>query len=401
MEIMKLCIVFAVIVAVLWKKRPLFLAISAGLAAVIALYGIPLGTAAVTAGKAAISKETITVVLSFYFITFLQRMLEQRRRLKEAEEALEGLFNSRRVNSSLAPAVIGLLPSAGAMTICGAMVDSACGDYLSREDKTFITSFFRHVPESFLPTYSSILIAMTISNTEVGAFVLAMLPMVAALFLLGYIFYLRKIPKRTGAVCSQNKKGDLYKLFRSLWSVVLIVALILMVKMPVHAAVPMVIILEYFVDRLTVTEVRPMFKTAFEPNIIVNTILIMMFKDMITSTGVISQLPAFFGQFPIPLPITFALIFFFGTIIGGSTAIIVLCLPMAMATVPGAGLPLVVLLMCFSYASMQISPTHVCLFIVAEYFHTNLGDLIKRTIPVLICFCGIVLVYYQVLAMFL
>lgn len=82
-----------------------------------------------------------------------------------------------------------------------------------------------------------------------------------------------------------------------------------------------------------------MFRTAFEPIIIFNTILIMMFKDIITYTGVIHELPVFFGGLPIPLPMVFALIFFFGTIISGSNAIIPLCMPMAMAAMPDAAFP--------------------------------------------------------------
>lgn len=54
---------------------------------------------------------------------------------------------------------------------------------------------------------------------------------------------------------------------------------------------------------------------------------------------------SFSAGLPVPLPLVFALIFFFGTIISGSNAIISLCLPMAMAAVPDGGVALLVLLM--------------------------------------------------------
>ena len=124
-------------------------------------------------------------------------------------------------------------------------------------------------------------------------------------------------------------------LLRSLWSIILIVALIIAFDIPVYIATPLVAVLNMFVDRLKPWEIKPMFGTAFEPVIIFNTVLIMMFKDIITSTGVIHELPAFFGSLPIPMPLVFALIFFFGTIISGSNAIIPLCMPMAMAHAGG------------------------------------------------------------------
>ena len=143
--IMKLCFVFVVIIAILWMKRPLFWAISGGLAAALVLYGIRVPDALSIMGRSMVSKDTVTVVLGFYFITFLQRMLERRNRLKQAEQSLNWLFNNRRVNASAAPAVIGLLPSAGAMTICAEIVRSSCQDYLSNEDMTCVTSFYRHI----------------------------------------------------------------------------------------------------------------------------------------------------------------------------------------------------------------------------------------------------------------
>ena len=141
-----------------------------------------------------------------------------------------------------------------------------------------------------------------------------------------------------------------------------------------------------------------MFRTAFEPIIIFNTILIMMFKDIITYTGVIHELPVFFGGLPIPLPMVFALIFFFGTIISGSNAIIPLCMPMA--AMPDAGVPLLVLLMSSAYAAMQVSPTHVCLFIAAECFKVDIGALVRRNIPMILVFFAVTLAYTALLGVF-
>lgn len=401
MDIYKLCLVFAVIIVILSLKKPLYLAIIGGLVTSIIVYKIPLGQSMQIMLKSMISPSTISVILSFYFITLLQRMLESRCRLREAQEALNGIFNNRRINASLAPCVIGLLPSAGALTICGSMVDDACEDYLDVEEKTFVTSFFRHIPESFLPTYSSILIAITLSGVSTGAFVLSMLPMVAVLFTLGYIFYLRKIPEDTGTQEAENKNKEWINLLKSLWTIAATIIIILVFNLPVHIATPIIIVANFFVDKFKIKEFVPMFSSAIEKVIIINTLLIMIFKDIITYTGVIYLLPDFFGQLPIPLSLVFALIFFFGTIVSGSQAIIALCMPMAIAATPDLGLPLVVLLMCFSYAAMQISPTHVCLFIATEYYNTSIVSLVKRTIPIIVCFCAIVLVYVKILTMIL
>lgn len=389
-----LCLIFAVIIALIWLKKPLFIAIGGGLVVALICYRVPIGDAAVIMARGAVSKETVTVVLSFYLITFLQRMLEKRNRLKQAQEALDDIFHDRRVNASLAPAVIGLLPTAGALLISGAMVKDSCGEHMSDEEMTFTTSFFRHIPESFLPTYTSILLAITLSGVSTAAFVLAMIPMVIALFVLGYLFVLRKVPKETDEVRSVSRGTAVKNFGKSLWSIGLIVGIILLFDLPVYLAAPIGILANYVVDRFQFWEIKPIFVHAIEPAIIGNTILIMVFKNVLTYVGVIEQLPEVFSRLPLSPVVIFGLLFFFGTIVSGSQAIIALCLPMAMAAVPNAGLPLLVLLMCSSYAAMQLSPTHICLFIAVDFFGTQLGSLIRRTIPVMMCFGVIVSVYY-------
>lgn len=400
-DMLNLSLVFFVIIVLIWMKKPLYIAIGGGLAAAILCFRVPPEDALRVIIEGAFSKETLSVVLGFYSITFLQRMLEKRNRLKQAQESLDDVFHNRRVNASLAPAVIGLLPSAGALLISGAMVKDSCGRYMSDEDMTFTTSFFRHIPECFLPTYSSILLALTLTGVSPSGFVLAMLPMVAVLFALGYFFMLRKIPKETDEVRG-IKRGEALKLFgRSLWSIALIILIILLFDVPVYLAAPMGIAANFVIDRFSPKEILPIFGSAFEPVIIGNTILIMVFKNVLTYVGVIEQLPGVFSKLPLSPVVIFGLIFFVGTIVSGSQAIVALCLPMAMAAIPGAGLPLVILLMCTSYAAMQLSPTHICLFIAVEYFGTEMGALIKRTIPVIACFCVIMSAYYLLLNLLL
>ena len=136
--------------------------------------------------------------------------------------------------------------------------------------------------------------------------------MVAALFFIGYLFFLRKVPKPTGMVSEGGRKAVAKMLLRSLWSIILIVALIIAFDIPVYIATPLVAVLNVFVDRLKPWEIKPMFRTAFEPVIIFNTVLIMMFKDIITSRPGARSMncPFFLAACPFPCPWCLRLIFF-------------------------------------------------------------------------------------------
>jgi hypothetical protein len=400
MDILKLVITFACIVVIMRLGKPLYVSIVGGMIAVILLYLINPVTSVQMIVKGAVSTPTINMVLAFYSITFLQRMMEKRGHLLLAERSLSNLFNSRRVNAMVAPFVIGLLPSAGAVLIASPIVDNAGGESLTREEKTFVTSYFRHISESFLPTYSSIILALNLSGVDMTAFVIAMIPMVVALFMLGYLRYVRKIPKGNGVEKGSDRSYDVRNLIVSLWPIVLTITIILLFKPAVHLAVIPVIILSVFINRFSFTEIKPMFISANEKKLIFTTILIMSFKELITYTGVIERLPGYFNSFPIPSPVIFALIFFFGTLVAGSQAIIALTMPLAFASVAGGGIALMVLLMCMTYIAMQVSPTHICLAIVTEDFGTSFIALVRHTMPILISFVVISSLYSYGLFLF-
>lgn len=83
-------------------------------------------------------------------------------------------------------------------------------------------------------------------------------------------------------------------------------------------------------------ELIPFIRSAFETKLIFSTLLVMIFKEILADAGVITALPEAFSALSIPAFLIFTLIFLFGTIVAGTQAIIVLCMPMAMEAV-GAG----------------------------------------------------------------
>lgn len=399
LDIIKLIVIFTGIVFFIKLKKPLYISILVGAVISVILYRIPIITSFQLAFKSCTSRDTISLVLAFYTITYVQRMMEKRGHLLLAEKSLDNIFNSRRINAMIAPFVIGLLPSAGAVLIAAPIVQNASGDYLTREEQTFVTSYYRHISEAFLPTYSSILLALDLSGVDMTKFVVGMLPMVVILFILGYVFYVRKIPKSNGISQSKDKKDDIINLIISLWPIAVTITIILTLKIPVYMAVIPVIIVSAILNKFSVDELIPMVKTAFETKLIVSTVMIMIFKELLTFTGVIGRLPEYFEKLPIHPAIIFSLIFVIGTLVAGSQAIIALALPLAFATIPDGGLALMILLMCMTYIAMQVSPTHICLAIVTEAFDVSFIELVKKTFPILIIFTAITAVYSYLLFM--
>lgn len=368
--------------------------------ATIVLYAIPLKDTIKIWYKASTSFNTISLVLILYLITLLQRILQNRKQLSQVHTNLDSLFNSRRITATVAPIFIGLLPSAAAMLICGEIVRDTVGDALDQEEQAFITSYFRHIPESFLPTYAAVILMSELSGVSIGTFVLGMLPLEVLLYILGYWAYIRRIPKDTGLPPSENRGHVAVELLKNLWSIIAIIVLVIGFKWSVLSATLAVIIVCLPVYRYKPREILPLLKDAVEAPMLVNTYLIMVFKDFIMHSGAMDALPDFFSHLPVPTYLVFALIFFFGTVVAGAQAIIAICAVMAFAAIPGGGMPLMVLLMSFAYAAMQISPTHICLFIAADDFDVPMMALVRKTMPIIIVFCLLTVPYYWLLTAF-
>ena len=399
MDLLFLVILFVFLLFLMGRGLPLYLSMVLSSLLGFFLFRLSPSSALGIIIKGVSSQTTINLILAFYSITFLQRMMEKREHLALAETSLTRLFGSRRVNAMVAPFVIGILPSAGAVLIARPIVDNAAGDSLSVEERCFVSTYFRHISEIFLPTYATIILAMTLSGISMTSFVLAMLPMVFVLFFLGYIFYVRKIPK-SQVPDGVNKKVELKNLFISLWAIGLSIILILSFNMKVHLAVIPVLLLSILVNRFSWEELRPMFVSAFEYKLIAATLAIMVFKELLVFTGVIDQLPQVFSGLPLPPVVIFGAIFFLGTLLAGSQAMVAMMMPVSVATL-GSDLGVIIFLMSMTYISSQISPTHVCLGIITEAYELPFTSLVKKTLPVVVAFILIISAYSYLLHIFL
>ncbi len=393
-------IVFFVIVLLLALRRPLYQAILGGLAVTVFLYHITPAAIILRTMNVFTNWDLFSVLVSLYLITFLQRMLEARGQIKLAQQDLNGIFHNRRVNAAGAPLFIGLLPSAAAMILCGDIVKDSTQGYLDRKEQAFVASWFRHIPESTLPTYSGVLLMSTLSGVPLPKFMLGMIVPLVVLVLLGYYPYIGRLPKETGESQSGGPLRETLALLRHLWSLLLILALILVGKFSVVPAVLIVLVAAAFVYRFTAGDLLSMARRSFEMKLLLNTFLVLVLKEFIDHTGVLQALPETLSTLPIQPALVFALIFFLGGIISGSNGIIALGTPLAFAAIDG-GVPLMVLLMCMCHSASLISPTHVCLVVAADYFHITLGELVRKTIVPSLLFCLSMIAYYQLLILFL
>ncbi len=205
------------------------------------------------------------------------------------------------------------------MILCADIVKESTDDYLRPNEQAFVTSWFRHIPESTLPTYAGVLLMANLADVPLGSFMLQMIVPMLVLGILGYFPYLHRLPRDPDTPRSKNRGRDALHLLQHLWTLLAILLLILIGKLSVVPAVAVVIAAAIFVYRFRPKELLPMLRSAFETKLLLNTFLVLVLKEFIAYTGVLETLPDTLSALPVPAYLIFALLFFVGALSAAQT----------------------------------------------------------------------------------
>lgn len=164
MALIKVLIIFVVILALLNKRLPLYLAMIFGSLLMIVMFRLPLATAGQTALHTLTGWDVWSVDLTMYVISVLVYELDLRHRFEDAQRAMNGLMRDPRLNTSLAYMFSGLMQGPATVTICGGMVDTMAGEHLKNDEKAAVATYLRHIPEAMVPTFTGVIVACSISG---------------------------------------------------------------------------------------------------------------------------------------------------------------------------------------------------------------------------------------------
>ena len=113
------------------------------------------------------------------------------------------------------------------------------------------------------------------------------------------------------------------------------------------------------VEKFSVQEVRDAVVKGFDLKSLLGITMTYVFKDLLILGGVIDVLPTYFEHLPIPAFLVLVILYAFGTLVAGSSAAAAAFIPLAYTMIPDGGAFLLTLLMNVSFASSQLSPTHI------------------------------------------
>ena len=126
--------------------------------------------------------------------------------------------------------------------------------------------------------------------------------------------------------------------------------------------------------------IKEVFVGALDYKMFANIICILLFIQLLDSTGLLAQIVSSFENSVLPVPVIIGCIaFIVGVLTGISQGHIAIVMPIVAALSMG-DLDLVGVAMVFGVAGQMITPTHVCLTITVDYFKSDFFKTLKPVV---------------------
>lgn len=355
------------------------------------------------------SEQTISLALTIGLISILGHLLEVYGIMNKMIDSMEGMLRSAKATILIAPAVIGtLLVTGGALMSCP--VVGSLGDRLelSNEKRASANLVFRHALYFIFPFSPPLILAAELGDFNIWDFIRIQFPIAITMYVLGYLFYIRK------AKTHSPPKTDIYKYLQNIKTFVLFSMPIwisfvgaLVLKLPFYVSLAGGILISRLLARKSSDKASLEIgflthcKQGFKGKMVLAIVGIMFFKNVVAN---FDDLYVYIkGLIDLGIPLELLIV----------VSAAVICFPLA-STQPGIAILFPIILPMapdyhtkllygmFIYTSSflfyYISPLHMCQVLTLEYFNVDMKSLYKHYVPVLpVTFLVMVGVYFLML----
>jgi integral membrane protein (TIGR00529 family) len=331
---------------------------------------------------------TLIVVL----IMVLGELLRQTAGTKGMVEALQALIPNGRFVIAALPALIGLLPMVGGAMFSAPMVDEV-GDRLgaSKEQKTFVNYWFRHIWEPALPLYPSVMLGAALLGLTTLQMTRMTWPLSVAAVLGGLLFGLMRLPKYSSPASPPAPRlQNLQSLAASIWPIALVT--VLSPVLPVDERLALVVSLLVTIGLMMAVKRLPPgdLKAILCHRIPWKTVAVifgaLIFRRVLENSGAVAAVSDGLTSLRIPLAVVaFGVPFIGGLLTGLMPAGFSIGFPVILPLVTGGGQTIpsawAVWMMAGGIVGTMLSPVHLCLALTRVYFEAEWGPVYRFLIP--------------------
>ena len=322
-------------------------------------------------------------------IMVLENIMRNRNMLSKIVISLKSLIGDYRVIMPILPAFMGLLPSAGGALFSAPLVEDTCeDDSISPERKSAINYWYRHIWECVLPLYPAVIITTEVLGVHLIDFikVLYSFSIVAVVTGIPFITLGLKKPVKTSRSNNFKMSNHLIELCIGISPIVSILLLFFVFDIDLVYGLFIVIVALWLVYKYSWDQIKSSLKESVSLKIILLVLGVMLFKNMLEVTNIVTELPYVFERLGIPpVWVVILLPFLVGFLTGMSQAYAAITFPILVGLNGDMNLRLMALGFISGYGGIMISPMHFCLVLTVDYFKARLEKVIAMVlIPVAI-----------------
>ena len=385
LDLLKLAAVLIFIIVLMRFKWNLGLVLVLASALTGLLFGRAPGDLALDAFGAAVDTLTLRLMAIVLLITFLGEILRSTLQLEGLIRSLGDLFVDRRWLLALLPMLIGLLPMVGGAMFSAPMVEETSqGLDLSRERKTFVNYWFRHVWECVFPLYPSLVLAAGLLGVSPQTLTLTQWPLFLAALAGGVLFGLVGVRRADDPGDGRpGRKDTLTLLLKSIWPIILVLILAIVLDVDLILSLVVIVAVLVVVHRLGPRRLwdlvrRMAWGTA---PVIVGA---MVFRRVLETSHAVEAVSSALTSLGVPLPVVvFSVPLLAGLLTGLAVAAFAIgfpiVLPLCGPDLIGSGYGL--LAYAGGFVGLLLSPMHFCLALTRVYFKAEWGGIYRRIVP--------------------
>lgn len=381
--------------------------------------------------RAATLPDSLRLLCLVLTITVFGAVMKHVEKLRELSDALLALLRDRRWTMASLASVIGLLPMPGGAMVSAPMVGEVAREIdVTREDKTAINHWMRHVWESVDPLYPGLLAASAILAVPVTSIMLAQSPLCLAAIVGGVVFLLRLVPHHQRRVGDEAGPRSLMPVVKATAPVLVVIAAAVVPQAISSAAKAWPQLVEslpggfLWADKgfVQLTTEMAMLTALFcvtcallkangvrrregwrllrQGVTLKMTALIVsvcVLKEVLKISGSVEPIAAFLKSTGLPEPVVIgSVLFVVGMLLGYTFGFVavgyVMLKPMMMLPDGSLNYPLAAFAFALGFLGVLLSPVHLCLVLAREHFDAKWGGVYRKLLgPSIVLFLTAVL----------
>ena len=371
-----------------------------------------------------INPQTLILAAVVGLIIVMSRLMEDSGHMKRFVESFARLSRDARVVSSAMPALIGLLPMPGGALFSAPLVETSFQERpVSREEKTILNYWFRHLWEYWWPLYPGVVLAIALLEVDVSRYMSFMAPLTLITVLVGIIFILRPLGRMTIQRDGQETWPEVRHFFFEMMPILIVVLVILLIAVlrrvlgffDVHinmiggsAILPGILVAILWVcvvNKIPLKKIKHAVTAKGILPLILLILTIMIFKGIMMESQIVAEIRNELTAYKIPVLVVIMLMPFISGIVTGIAVGFVgtsfpLIIPLFHNVQHMDYMMLAVLAFTFGYMGMMLSPVHLCLLVTKDYYKASLMKTYRYLVPPVVAVLIIVVGLFFAIRMF-